>query len=168
MLNLKSCFVAAVCLAISTLAVANTTVKMNFTTENGTGQSAGTIVISETPYGLLFTPDLHGLTTGSHGLHIHQNPSCDQKGMAAGGHLDPANTTQHLGPYNQGHLGDLPALCVNSNGAANTPILAPRLKHISEIKNHVIMIHNAGDNYSDTPEKLGGGGPRMVCGIITG
>jgi Cu-Zn family superoxide dismutase len=27
------------------------------------------------------------------------------------------------------------------------------------------MIHNGGDNYSDTPQ-LGGGGARMVCGVI--
>jgi Cu-Zn family superoxide dismutase len=28
------------------------------------------------------------------------------------------------------------------------------------------MIHDGGDNYSDEPAKLGGGGNRMVCGVI--
>ncbi len=28
------------------------------------------------------------------------------------------------------------------------------------------MIHAGGDNYSDTPEKLGGGGARVACGVI--
>lgn len=28
------------------------------------------------------------------------------------------------------------------------------------------MIHAGGDNYSDKPEKLGGGGSRIACGVI--
>ncbi len=85
--------------------------------------------------------------------------------MAAGGHLDPSKTTQHLGPYSdQGHLGDLPALIVDKDGNANLPMLAPRLK-IADILNHSLMIHAGGDNYSDNPT-LGGGGARIACGVI--
>jgi Cu-Zn family superoxide dismutase len=28
------------------------------------------------------------------------------------------------------------------------------------------MIHAGGDNYSDTPKPLGGGGDRLVCGVV--
>ena len=28
------------------------------------------------------------------------------------------------------------------------------------------MIHGGGDNNSDHPAPLGGGGPRMACGVI--
>jgi Cu-Zn family superoxide dismutase len=28
------------------------------------------------------------------------------------------------------------------------------------------MIHAGGDNYSDHPEKLGGGGARIACGVV--
>jgi len=28
------------------------------------------------------------------------------------------------------------------------------------------MIHAGGDNYSDEPAKLGGGGARMACGVV--
>jgi len=167
MLKLSKSLLALTCLAVSTIALADTTVTMNFTSKDGTGKSAGTVLITETKYGLLFTPDLHDLTPGAHGFHVHQNPSCGDDGMAAGGHLDPKNTGKHLGPYNDnGHLGDLPVLYVNSNGTATTPLLDPRLHHIKDIDQHALMVHNAGDNYSDTPEKLGGGGSRMVCGII--
>jgi Cu-Zn family superoxide dismutase len=161
---------AALLLASTTFA-AEITVPMNFTAKTGVGPSAGTIVISETQYGLLFTPHLTGLapnlTPGIHGFHVHQNPACDDNGMAAGGHLDPQNTGKHLGPYNnQGHLGDLPALYINQDGTATLPVLAPRLHKLSQITGHSLMVHNGGDNYSDTPEKLGGGGIRMVCGVI--
>ncbi|MRR17699.1 MAG: superoxide dismutase [Cu-Zn] SodC1, partial [Deltaproteobacteria bacterium] len=29
-----------------------------------------------------------------------------------------------------------------------------------------LMIHVGGDNYSDVPEKLGGGGGRLACGVV--
>ncbi len=88
--------------------------------------------------------------------------------MAAGGHLDPAGAHQHLGPYDsKGELGDLPVLLVDSSGLANTPILAPRLT-LEAVQNHALMIHADGDNYSDTPEKLGGGHARIACGVIPG
>jgi superoxide dismutase, Cu-Zn family len=28
------------------------------------------------------------------------------------------------------------------------------------------MIHSGGDNYSDAPAPLGGGGARIACGVI--
>ncbi|HEX2548748.1 MAG TPA: superoxide dismutase family protein [Gammaproteobacteria bacterium] len=146
---------------------ASVTVSMYETTKEGQGKSVGSVVMTETPNGLLLTPDLHDLSPGIHGFHIHQHPACENHGDAALGHFDPKNTGKHLGPYNDlGHLGDLPAIFVDANGKASLPILAPRLKRLSVIKNHALMIHGGGDNYSDQPLKLGGGGARMECGII--
>jgi len=160
-------FLALSCLISTTTALAESTVTMNFTAENGVGESAGTVMIRETPYGLLFSPHLHNLTPGIHGFHVHQNASCDKNGMSAGGHFDPTNSGKHLGPYdNNGHLGDLAILVVNADGTATLPVLAPRIHSVEEIKQHALMIHNGSDNYSDIPDKLGGGGGRMVCGII--
>lgn len=160
-------FFGIIFLFVTTVVFADVTIPIYFTTKKGFGKPVGIIVISETPYGLLFTPHLYGLPPGIHGFHIHENPSCDQDGMAAGGHFDPKHTGKHLGPYNDhGHLGDLPALTVTADKAVTLPVLAPRIKHITEIKNHSIMIHAGGDNYSDEPMKLGGGGMRMICGVI--
>ena len=148
-------------------AMANLTVAMYLTSDEGHRESVGTVTISQTRYGLLLTPHLHHLAPGLHGFHIHQNPSCSKGGMAAGGHFDPQHTNKHLGPYDKnGHLGDLPALFVNANGEATLPVLAPRISHIRQIKGHALMVHADGDNYADVPEKLGGGGARMACGVI--
>lgn len=84
--------------------------------------------------------------------------------MAAGGHFDPQNTNTHQGPYSNGHLVDLPVLYVDADGQAHTPILAPRLK-TSDLNGLAVMVHENGDNYSDTPA-LGGGGERIACGRI--
>jgi Cu-Zn family superoxide dismutase len=148
-------------------AFADIIVPMNET--NISAASVGSIAIRETQYGLLFIPNLHGLTPGIHGFHVHENPSCADSGNAAGGHLDPKKTNHHLGPYNdKGHLGDLPALYVNADGTATLPVLAPRLAQMKSIENHALMIHDGGDNYADEPMKLGGGGARMICGVIPG
>lgn len=160
-------FLAAACLTAATAAIADITVPMNHTAANGVGESAGTVTITETKYGLMFTPNLHGLTGGGRGFHVHVNPDCDKDGMAAGGHFDPKKTGKHLGPYNDsGHLGDLPLLTINEDGTANTPVVAPKLHHLSEVTGHALMVHHGGDNYSDTPAPLGGGGARMECGVI--
>ncbi|NQS87798.1 superoxide dismutase [Cu-Zn] SodC [Pantoea allii] len=140
----------------------------------GIGKSVGTVKIEETKYGLTFTPMLTGLKPGIHGFHVHAKGSCEPgesegKTVAAGdagGHLDPENTGKHLGPYGEGHLGDLPALYVDEQGKASYPVLAPRIKTLSEVKGKALMIHVGGDNHADHPKPLGGGGARFACGVI--
>lgn len=131
-------------------------------------KNVGDIAFKNTKYGLLVMPNLHGLPPGMHGLHLHENPSCEKTGETAGGHFDPAKTGKHLGPYNpDGHLGDLPVLYVDQKGIANTETIAPRLKE-SDLSGHAIIVHLHGDNYSDDPQKLGGGGARIACGVVEG
>ncbi|MBB5073042.1 Cu-Zn family superoxide dismutase [Bartonella callosciuri] len=139
--------------------------------KNGANKPIGIIKIEENTYGLIFVPNLSNLPEGLHGFHVHENPSCDMKdgviGGAAGGHYDPHHTNKHLGPYNtHGHLGDLPALYVDDKGKSTMSVLAPRIKKLSEIKGRSLIIHLGGDNHSDQPLSLGGGGARLACGII--
>ena len=125
----------------------------------------GSVQAQDTAKGLQLTPRLHGLPPGVHGFHVHVKPSCADEGMAAGGHLDPKHTGKHLGPYKPGHLGDLPRLLVKGNGTTKQVLLAPRLT-VKDIRGPSLMIHVDGDNYSDTPKPLGGGGARLACGVI--
>ena len=150
-------------------------VTMRMVSATGIGEPIGTVTIAPSAKGVTFTPKLEGLPPGLHGFHIHDKPSCDpatdpDKGevmpaQSAGGHLDPRHTGQHNGPMGDGHLGDLPALKVDSNGKATAAVVAPRLK-MTDVAGHALMIHAGGDNYSDKPEKLGGGGKRIACGVI--
>lgn len=147
-------------------------IPMNRIDSSGIGKTIGSITVSYSPYGTIFTPDLTDLSPGLHGFHVHQNPSCGYglkggnkvPGLAAGGHYDPADTRGHMGPYENGHLGDMPALYVDAEGKATHPILAPRIK-ISDLRGRSLMIHAEGDNYRDYPKKLGGGGARVACGV---
>lgn len=145
---------------------ANTIVPMQLMEKNNTAVDIGSITAQDSQYGLLIIPNLSHLPPGSHGFHLHTNPACDQQGKAAGNHFDPRNTGKHAGPYsNIGHLGDLPPLFVDNSGNAKTIVLAPRLKE-ADLKNHSFILHRGGDNFSDTPKKLGGGGARLACGVI--
>lgn len=163
-----------VCFAVMARAEEALKVPMNLAATDGAGKSVGSVTAVQTPYGVVLTPDLNGLAPGIHGFHVHQNPNCapgEQDGkqvpaLAAGGHYDPAKTGRHEGPYGSGHLGDLPALFVAQDGTAAYPVLAPRLK-LSDLKGRSLMIHAGGDNHADHPQKLGGGGARIACGVIT-
>lgn len=164
---------AAMLLLLSGTARADITVPMNMVDEKGVGSAVGQIAISESPYGLVFTPALSGLAPGLHGFHVHENPSCapmekDGKmvaALAAGGHYDPTGSKKHGLPWGDGHLGDLPALYVDGSGSATNPVLAPRLK-LADVKGRSLMIHVGGDNHADHPAPLGGGGARLACGVV--
>ena len=160
--------------AVASVHAAELRATMNAVSDAGVGKSGGTVTISESKYGLVFTPALTGLPAGIHGFHVHENGSCDTNQKdgkpvpagAAGGHLDTTKSKQHGLPWGTGHIGDLPALYVDSAGAATNPVLAPRLKILADVKGKALMVHAGGDNHADHPAPLGGGGARIMCGII--
>lgn len=149
------------------------TVQMHLVDAKGASGRVGQVSITESKYGLVFSPSLKGLAPGSHGFHLHQNPSCDPlekdgkmvPALAAGGHYDPRDSKRHDAPWGDGHLGDLPALFVDAEGNATQPVLAPRLK-AADLAGRSLIVHAGGDNHADHPAPLGGGGARVVCGVI--
>jgi Cu-Zn family superoxide dismutase len=152
---------------------ASVNVTMRQVDSGGVGNIIGIVEFQDTAKGLKIWPQLRGLSQGQHGTHVHQNPNCataekDGKmvpGLAAGGHFDPNSTGRHEGPTGQGHLGDLPVLYVDAAGRATRSSWAPRLK-ATDLAGRAIIIHAGGDNYSDNPKKLGGGGTRVACGVV--
>lgn len=165
-------FVALILLMMTAPAMA-TVITMNEVNDQGIVKAIGTMTVTESAYGLVFSPDLQGLTPGLHGFHLHQNNDCSpaQKegkmvpALAAGGHYDPLNTGKHGTPWGEGHAGDLPPLYVNQQGNANQPVLAPRLRD-GDLPGRALIIHAGGDNHSDHPAPLGGGGARVACGVF--
>lgn len=149
------------------------TVPMAKATSSGPGDSIGSITIQDTPTGLQFKLALVGLPPGPHGFHVHENGSCLPTltagvriaAGAAGAHWDPEFTGKHLGPEGSGHKGDLPLIDVANNGTANQTLAVPRLKSLEALRGRSLVIHVRGDNYSDQPDPLGGGGLRLACGV---
>jgi superoxide dismutase, Cu-Zn family len=151
------------------------TVTMHAVDAKGVGPEIGTIKAEDGPDGLLLTPMLSGLTPGPHGFHLHEHADCgpalkDGQMTAAGtagGHFDPQKAGKHAGPMGAGHLGDLPLIEIGADGkvASKLPLAAPRLE-VADLHGHAFVIHAKGDNYSDQPEPLGGGGGRVACGVV--
>ena len=148
-------------------------VTMNTVTAEGVGKSIGTITLRESKEGVTIEPKLKGLAPGEHGFHLHEKASCDPAdkegkmtaAQAAGGHFDPDATKAHKGPGGGGHKGDLPKLVVSDKGEAKDKLEVKGLT-LADFQGKSLMIHEGGDNYSDTPKPLGGGGARIACGIV--
>ncbi|MFA6986331.1 MAG: superoxide dismutase [Cu-Zn] SodC [Arenimonas sp.] len=170
---MKICLAPTLLLLVSAGANADITVPMSLVDAKGVGAGAGHVTISQSKYGLVFSPSLTGLQPGVHGFHLHENPSCaaaekDGKltpAAAAGGHFDPKKSARHDSPWGDGHLGDLPTIYVDAQGNATQPVLAPRLK-MTDLAGRSLIVHAGGDNHADHPAPLGGGGARMACGVV--
>jgi superoxide dismutase, Cu-Zn family len=173
-MNIAGKYIAvAIAMCAVPAVAADITIKIRAIDNNGVGKEIGTIRAVDSKGGLRLVPRLSGIGPGAHGFHIHQNPGCGNKGaggktgagLAAGGHYDPGHKGSHLGPMGHGHHGDLPALMADADGIATKSIVAPKLK-VADLWGRSIMIHASGDNYSDHPKPLGGGGARIACGTI--
>jgi Cu-Zn family superoxide dismutase len=173
----KRLAITAVIISFFAIGVASAfgeTVIMNLIDDKGIGKEIGSLDLSDVREGLQVKPQLFDLPPGDHGFHVHVNSDCRSSagpngqptaGMAAGGHYDPANTGKHLGPHGEGHKGDMPVLIVDARGKAITPVTVPRL-NLANVKGRSIIIHLGGDNFSDQPAPLGGGGARIACGVV--
>jgi Cu-Zn family superoxide dismutase len=148
-------------------------VTINSVSSQGVGSSLGTITFVDSDNGLSIIPDVAHLPPGDRGFHVHENPSCEPKekdgvmtaAQAAGPHFDPHKTGKHGGPHGGGHAGDLSVLVVSPDGTATKSAVVKGLR-VADIRGRSIMIHGGGDNYSDTPAPLGGGGARIACGVV--
>ena len=95
--------------ALGTAAAAEISVPMFLAEAQGAGRAIGQVVIAETPYGLVFVPQLTGLPPGLHGFHVHENPSCDAKdkdgtpvpALAAGGSVFSSKWKIQISEFDQ-------------------------------------------------------------------
>lgn len=140
---------------------------------NGQEEQIGMVFFTDTPSGTKIKVDVSGLPPGPHGFHIHEGNSCAAgekdgqmiPGLKAGGHYDPGKTGVHAGPDGKGHAGDLPVLTADPSGKVLAELMSANFT-TEEVDGHPVVIHSGGDNYSDAPKPMGGGGERIACGII--
>ena len=153
------------------LAQQQLSVEMYKVSEAGIGDKIGVITITEGNSGATFMVAVAGIPAGAHGFHIHEKGDCatalkdgkPEAAGAAGSHYDPYAKNAHKGPSGGGHAGDLPLLTANATGI-NHAVEAPGLK-VADIRGRALVIHESGDNYTDSPEN-GGSKSRIACGVV--
>jgi len=96
------------------------------------------------------------------GFHVHEFGNCEEKGIMAGGHLNPGNQKHGGLKSEERHLGDLGNLSSDKNGKAQvTALLNGKLKMFM---GRSIIIHESEDDLKSQP--TGNAGKRIACGII--
>lgn len=131
----------------------------------------GTVLLVDTPHGLLLRGALMGLPPGTHALHFHEVGKCEPPFKSAGGHFNP--TKKNHGVMDPGglHAGDLPNLIIPKSGKLDFELFAEDLT-LAEGPNTVLdadgtalVLHAKADDYKSQPS--GDAGDRIACGTIT-
>lgn len=106
----------------------------------------------------------HGLSTGLHGIHIHNVGQCSPTFAAAGSHHNP------LGATHGSHAGDLPNLVVNEAGKGRlrarteAATLSAGPLSVFDGNGSALVIHADPDDGVTDP--TGNSGARIACGVI--
>jgi Cu-Zn family superoxide dismutase len=164
------CLVAAGC-APATVSSGRNATAATVRLINAQGQPVGSAVLTDAEDGVRVNLNVRGLPAGTHGLHFHQNGTCDAPDFTtAGPHYNPAGK-QHGTENPQGpHAGDLPNLTVGANGQGEIEtvkegVTLRRANPLLKQGGTALVIHAAADDYRTDPS--GNSGARIACGVIT-
>ncbi|WP_238421775.1 superoxide dismutase family protein [Gordonia sp. 'Campus'] len=132
---------------------------------------------SEKPVTISVQVNAGDLPAGFHGMHIHENGSCDagsggsQAFTSAGGHLQVDGNTSHPSS------GDLVSINILEDHTGRTVTTTDAVT-LEQLIGKSIMIHEKPDNFGNIPAdkypggpnpdtlKTGDAGPRIACGVI--
>lgn len=131
--------------------------------------ATGTVNLREEKGGLRIRVDVKSVNPGKHGIHIHENGSCEKSGAAAGNHFNPAEV-QHGNLIEDGfgaaHAGDLGNLEVGSDGTGRMEIFVPGLslsRGTYNVMGRAVILREKEDDFGQPAGNTGG---RIACGVI--
>ena len=133
------------------------------------GTDMGMVTIEQGPQGLIIQANVHGLSEGGHGFHIHEVGACEPDFKAAGGHLDLEGQSHGARVGEGSHTGDLPNIYAGPEGTARADAFmdgatldghAPHT--LFDADGSAIVIHAGPDDYVD----VASAGARVACGVI--
>ncbi|WP_425145187.1 superoxide dismutase family protein [Deinococcus sp.] len=143
------------------------------------GANIGSVHFDVVRGGVQVSVQAHGLTPGGHGMHVHENGSCEvgvdamdnmpKPFFASGEHFDPALSKQHATPTTPdklGHAGDLPMLMADASGNATLSFTSSKLSlsGMASLLRRSVIVHAKPDDYKTNP--AGMTGERVACGVI--
>ena len=134
------------------------------------GQEVGTVMLTETPNGLLLRLDVSEVAHGFHGVHLHETGRCEAaEGFStAGGHANPSGAEHGYLVTGGPHVGDLPNAYAHREGHIRTDLFkaGARLSDVQDADGFAVMIHSGADDYESQPS--GDAGSRVACAAFPG
>jgi len=138
---------------------------------NQDGENVGSIVLTQTPNGVLITATFANLPEGEHAFHIHEKGECASGFSSAGGHFAPQNASHGFYDTEGPHAGDMPNIFVGVDGALKLETLNARIAldkksaaTLFDDDGAAFIIHRGIDDYRSEP--AGAAGERIACGVI--
>lgn len=138
---------------------------------NATNDMVGTAKLTEHPDGVKLKLKIAGVTSGYHGVHIHEIANCEAPTFkSAGNHFNPKDKEHGLMNAKGAHLGDLPNVEANLQGEIDEELTvqdATLLNGNTSLTEHggtsIIITEEADDGMTQIS---GDSGERIICGAI--
>jgi Cu-Zn family superoxide dismutase len=138
---------------------------------DASGRNVGTARLTEDGSGVRLLVEMHGVTAGEKGLHIHETGKCDPPDFkSAGVHFNPEGK-QHGEKNPRGpHAGDLPNIEIKQDGTGrldatnNRVTLGEGPTSLFDADGAALVVHAEPDDYKTDPS--GNSGDRIACGVI--
>jgi len=127
----------------------------------------GTVTFHEQTNGTHIHAQLHGLTPGKHGFHIHDLGDCScADGMCTKGHFNPTNQPHGGLNSKNRHVGDMGNIIADKQGNATLDFVDKiiTLNGPHTIIGRSIIVHADEDDLVSQPS--GNAGARIGCGVI--
>jgi Cu-Zn family superoxide dismutase len=139
---------------------------------NGQGKNVGTATLQQSAVGVAIKLNVHDLSPGDHGIHIHQAAKCEGPDFkSAGPHFNPDGKKHGLESPDGPHAGDVPNFVVDANGKSKATVVAKGVT-LGDGANSVftgggtaLVIHAKADDNKTDPS--GNSGDRIACGVIS-
>jgi len=131
------------------------------------GEAGGKVVFTQTPEGVRVEADLHGLTPGLHGFHVHEfGDTSSDDGLSTGGHFNPMHSIHGAPHAAKRHTGDLGNIEADEKGNAKLSVVDPSLTFTgpSSIIGRGLVVHGKADDLKTQP--TGNAGDRVAVGVI--
>lgn len=129
---------------------------------------SGRIDFEDSTDGLKVKAEIHNVSSGKHGFHVHENGSCADSGKAAGGHFNPEGVVHGLitkDGFMHAHAGDLGNFEVGADGNGRFEAVVPNMALSGKynVTGKAVILHEKEDDFG---QPTGNAGGRIGCGVI--
>jgi Cu-Zn family superoxide dismutase len=130
------------------------------------GDAKGEVKFTKVAAGIKVEAEIHGLTPGPHGFHIHEfGDVSSPDAMSAGGHFNP-DKAEHGAPTSpKRHVGDMGNIEASPRGVARLDYVDPQMSFAGphSIIGRGVIVHEKAD---DMKQPTGNAGGRVAAGVV--